>query len=1164
MATLEIHDDRGQVKRVLVSREHTALFGSSPECEIVLTAPGILPVHGRLRWKGGRFKIDASPEARAIERNGKKVSSASFRIGDEVRVGPFRIFMVNPADGPMDEKTRVLTRPLAGQAFESTGWIKDLSVPVSSTETAVEDDEDDDNPIDASYDKAYREAVARREARAQAKQQGLGPWHKRWLRKLVTGDDRPGEERILTSPLVLGLVGTLAVLVLLGFSLWSIIVKTTAQRQYMTAVENYDNGDYLNAIRQFDEFLKANAKDTRASKARVLRALANVRQYTQGAAPAWTNALLAARAMVHQVGREPAYSDEATDLAEVVLKTAEGLADKARLEADSKVLAEAQTAIDLHAGIVGPKAAEAMLGRSRVPAKMEQARAAVRKNDMRTAALAAMDAALGKKKPAAVYLARDQLVVEYPDLAADRVVVDRLTKANELIRAAVSFNETRRPAETEPNPERLGPPVSLVFRSVPTEPASAHPSAVVYALADGFVYALDGATGAPLWHQAVGASSPFPPLAIPGGDPAALVFDSRSLELQRLDGRTGKLVWRQRIEELVAARPLVLGNQVVQPTPGGKLVFLDLATGELQGTLELGRALGPTPVSDEAGQFFYVLADAANLFIVKRDPLTCTAVEYTGHAPGSIIAPPARLSRFLILTENRSLNDGRWTVYEIQDDGAKVRPVQRVDVPGWTWSTPTAQGSVIWAVGDRGGPLAFAIGEEKVPLQPIAKIAADNQASGPAFARARTEREIWISSSRPGRYDLNSERGSISAAWTLVGAGPALAPIQTADRLVVMTQQLDGGPGTELWGVDPNDGKVRWQTVLGRPWLLPPRGGSDRAALSTLATNGRTLALDHDTLAKGGFLEQPLPKPGVFHLPAGPLQRIEADGATLIIPARDASQILVDDGSEELHTVDLPAPLGATPLVWNKGLLVPGGDGRIYLIDPRTGASIAEPIVPPFDREHPIRWLAPARLDAEAVVLADEVGTVRRLALSAGDATNRKLVVKAKVDLGAPLETDPVATETAILLITTDGRIRSLAARDLSPLGAWTLEAPRAVGPVLASGHAFVADRSGKVLAFGPDGQRAWSTDLKGAPSAGAPAVAGQVVLLLGRDGVLHRRALADGAPLEKTELGVLPAGGLEPAQADLVVPVAPGTVQLLKAEPANPAGRQVKTGVEK
>ena len=45
--------------------------------------------------------------------------------------------------------------------------------------------------------------------------------------------------------------------------------------------------------------------------------------------------------MVRTVAREPSYRDSSTELAEQVLKTAEGLADRARGSADARVLAEA-------------------------------------------------------------------------------------------------------------------------------------------------------------------------------------------------------------------------------------------------------------------------------------------------------------------------------------------------------------------------------------------------------------------------------------------------------------------------------------------------------------------------------------------------------------------------------------------------------------------------------------------------------------------------------------------------------------------------------------------------------------------------------------------------------------------------------------------------------
>jgi outer membrane protein assembly factor BamB len=1144
MATLEIHEDGGRVQRVAIARDHTALFGSSQECDIILKGAGILPIHGRIRWKRGRFKVDASPEAKAIERNGKKVSSGSFRIGDEVRLGAFRIFMVNPDDGPVDDKTRVIAPPLASTGFEKSGWFKSLGLAASSSETAVADPEEDD--IDKTYDRALREAQTRRDA--VARKGRAGTWWRRLMSTLAARDEMPGEERIVTSPLVLGLVGALAVLVVMGVLLRGIIAKTLAQRQYDRAVQSVNDGDFRNAINQLDIFIKANPKDKRVGKALVLRAMSNVQQFALGGNPSWLQALLAARAMVTQVGKEEAYRDESTALGDLVLKTAEGLAERARLEATSKALDDAEQAVKLHRKIVG-EAAASLEARSRLPARMDQARSAVRRSESRLAALAAMDEGLRTKSAAAVYAARDRLVAEYSDLVNDRNVVDRLARANDLIREGVSFDESRRPAETEANPEPLGPPTSLVLRMSPDQAPSGGGGPIVYALAQGFAYGLDGATGAPLWHVPVGISSPFPPVAIIGGDPAVLVYDARHKELVRLSGRDGKLIWRQSLEEPVVAAPLVLGNQAIQPTTAGNLLFIDLASGELRGTLKLGRPLSQSPVSDEAGQYLYVLADEANLFVVKRDPLSCTAVDYTGHAAGSLLCPPARVGRYLIVPENNSLGDGRWTVYELLEEGAKVRPVQRVDVPGWTWSSPVSQGSVIWAVGDRGGPIAFAIGEEKVPLQVIAKIGPDSRASGPAFARPRSEREVWISSSRSGRYDLNGERATISPAWTLTDSGPSLGPIQAADRLAVMTQQNLRTPGVALWGIDPNDGAVRWRTVLGAPWPVELAAAPDGKALTTLATDGRLLTIDRASLDKGGFVQEPLEKAGAFRLPPGPLRRIEAEGATLVIPSRDADHILVREGTGPMRTVNLPAPLAAAPLLWGSGLLIPGGDGRVYLIDPKTGASQAEPFVPPFDREHPIHWLAPARLDDETVALADDLGGVRRLALQSDG--KPKLVVKSVVNLDVPLATDPVATADAIIVATADGRIRALAARDLSPLGAWPLDAPRALGPVVVSGHTFIADTAGKLLGLGPDGQRLWTIDLKGAPPSGLPIVREDSALILKRDGTLERRSLADGSELGRIPLGILPAGNLGLVGQEVIVPAAPGTVRLLIARDA-------------
>src|SRR5205085_1808642 len=117
------------------------------------------------------------------------------------------------------------------------------------------------------------------------------------------------------------------------------------------------------------------------------------------------------REMVRKVGREPDFRDSSADLAELILKTGEGLADRARATADAQTLALAEEAVALHERVAG-KPAEALRARSRLPGRLVEARAAVRKAKVRGDALAAMETALKARSSAGVFAARDALVEE--------------------------------------------------------------------------------------------------------------------------------------------------------------------------------------------------------------------------------------------------------------------------------------------------------------------------------------------------------------------------------------------------------------------------------------------------------------------------------------------------------------------------------------------------------------------------------------------------------------------------------------------------------------------------------------------------------------------------------------------------------------------------------
>ncbi len=262
MATLEVHHGRGLVERVIIAHDQPVMFGSSPKCDVILSGDGVLPFHGRIRWQEGRsrFMVDASPEAEYLLVNGHKMASAGFHQGDEVRILDNRIFMINETSGPVpavrpsarDDVTRVqapafMPPPAAGQPIKRGSWRERLEAPLPSSETSV-------------IDTQPQAKSAGRGARKPELEAAVVPPPRGWARLIFLFTARanaPGQERVLSSPLVFGLGVTLAALVLVGFTLHGIIARTVSNRLFDTALGNLEDGDYRNAMKRFDEFIAA-------------------------------------------------------------------------------------------------------------------------------------------------------------------------------------------------------------------------------------------------------------------------------------------------------------------------------------------------------------------------------------------------------------------------------------------------------------------------------------------------------------------------------------------------------------------------------------------------------------------------------------------------------------------------------------------------------------------------------------------------------------------------------------------------------------------------------------------------------------------------------------------------------------------------------------------
>ena len=263
----------------------------------------------------------------------------------------------------------------------------------------------------------------------------------------------------------------------------------------------------------------------------------------------------------------------------------------------------------------------------------------------------------------------------------------------------------------------------------------------------------------------------------------------------------------------------MLGNQLFQVLPSGKLLLIALESGELQSTVNLGRPLARTPVHDESGQHLYVLG--------RQDCLLRPGARSAGVRLGRLSGPSRRLDPLCARTAgpvpggSRERLTGRQPLHVLvlDEDGVKVRPVQEVEVSGWTWQTPASSGSIVWATGDKGGYEAFSVGDyaSKTPFRSVARLTADASRRGRLSRwRGRTASCGWrrdipaVSSSTPST-------AAIEPGAPMLQPGPALAPIQTAGKFVVMTFQDQGNGGVALWGIDPETSAIVWKTVVGAP-----------------------------------------------------------------------------------------------------------------------------------------------------------------------------------------------------------------------------------------------------------------------------------------------------------------------------------------------------------
>jgi hypothetical protein len=89
----------------------------------------------------------------------------------------------------------------------------------------------------------------------------------RMLQKIGGEPQRPGEQDVVRSPIILWLAGGSVIVGLLAMVLYFMIVKKSAEKQYEFAKVEMDGGKFAQAIELYDSFLKDNPDHELTTKA---------------------------------------------------------------------------------------------------------------------------------------------------------------------------------------------------------------------------------------------------------------------------------------------------------------------------------------------------------------------------------------------------------------------------------------------------------------------------------------------------------------------------------------------------------------------------------------------------------------------------------------------------------------------------------------------------------------------------------------------------------------------------------------------------------------------------------------------------------------------------------------------------------------------------------
>lgn len=1135
MPHLEVQHDDGRVERHDLGLDTQLLVGRHAPADIVVTGGGRDVVYCRfMRKKNGCEATSVAEEG--IEFLGQRVRKAKLNPGDTVRVGHARFTWIGDKDQPATPTTFVKANVAPPPVAAASPAVRPPPSPVS----------DDEILYDVATISESQPEIA------VAPEPVLDP-----LRQAMFGLKRPGEQEVIKSPLVMGLgIGTV-VLLLMAATLYFILGRESAQRQWNVARSAREAGQYPEAIAAFEQFQASYPRDARVPESRVAIAQARVEQKLSSSIPDWDGGLKQLDEYVKQYRDTREFQDAQSPLrkfaAETGMKIGLGAAKSAGQTAKRELLKSSEEGQRVLERYSAEKLDEQVQ-------QLEQARAealkAIIKQETYTAALVKIDQALKSDKTLQGLREYGLLLQKYAEFATNKPLRDRL-KATLLREQKLTPREPATVDALHAERAGAGPPALAFVRRTRDRSDRSSVGETVLAMADESIYGLDSVTGEPLFRRVIGNDPGFFPVPVAVTTPGWLVCDARHQELALLERRDGALHWRQALAAAPAGPPLIHEGQIYLALSNKQFVQLDLASGRLTAKLTFTQKVGGQPVLSASGERIYLFGHESLLYVLTRRPLACERAVYLGHGPGAIVAPMVPLRNYLLVPENDQVNSCRLRLFKANPEDQPPVEIDSERVQGHVYEQCIIRGKDLFVPSAPERVTAFSVSEtdDDKALARIADQQVPSAAPSRMYLAAGPDGQLWMASTGLRKFQLT--KTSLLREGPTLATGAVSQPMQTLGDALYVARRLRHSRAVYVTEAERQRMVGEWQAAVGGAVLACTSGPETGPLCVTSA--GDVFRMSPEKLASGGLelqsvgslvsdevskpvtdkpaeppaaADQPIDNKGAKKAPApaqkpapraaaaDPLQPLRAtrltDGSVAVWRGGPVPKLFHVGGATPVRTQPLTEALEADPIQLAGGWMLPLS-GKLRLAF-RTGKPVHDWIAE-IGAGRTSRWRWLLRVDDKYAIAVNSLGRVSRVQVTETDPPHVAEV--SHWDAGVPIDSPVVLTPAGIVLVDIEGRRVLLDSSSLEPLESQNLPLK---GVRLFSADARLFQESeGEVVCFDAvagvrELKPVWKLPLSRTRLAGPPIQRNDETLIALEDGLV---LFLDAAGAEKRRLNL-------------------------------------------